>query len=256
MEFETWDSFKITFLIERNTCKLMVLPHTKGLSVMEYHKKKNSYWWNSNVSLCRRHWSASLWFRSGGTCKWRSTEFRLQFSFVKQVDLEWEKSELIVIGTRKGLDSGVEMNIQIEQDQLKVTYYSAHHLVDWNSFSQDCTIEQGQSQGQSGFLAAKILLTILPVLGCGCVVWRHEYNKSLAELKGLKKIQNKAITVTLKAKRTSCTLGLLTLFNRRRFLKFICIFRIEKVKLVQSNWVVYWSRESSFMVDLLGTSVF
>ena len=187
MEFETWDSFKITFLIERNTCKLMVLPHTKGLSVMEYHKKKNSYWWNSNVSLCRRHWSASLWFRSGGTCKWRSTEFRLQFSFVKQVDLEWEKSELIVIGTRKGLDSGVEMNIQIEQDQLKVTYYSAHHLVDWNSFSQDCTIEQGQSQGQSGFLAAKILLTILPVLGCGCVVWRHEYNKSLAELKGLKK---------------------------------------------------------------------
>ena len=126
-------------------------------------------------------------------------------SFVKQVDLEWEKSELMVIGTRKELDPGFEMNIQIEQDQLKVTYYSAHHLVDWNSFSQDCTIEQGQSQGQSGFLAAKILLTILPVLGCGCVVWRHEYNKSLAELKGLKKIQNKAITVILKAKRTSCT---------------------------------------------------
>ena len=28
----------------------------------------------------------------------------------------------MVIGTRKGLDPGVEMNIQIEQDQLKVTY--------------------------------------------------------------------------------------------------------------------------------------
>ena len=40
-------------------------------------KKKNSYWWKSNVCLCRRHWSASLWFRSGGTCKWRSTECRL-----------------------------------------------------------------------------------------------------------------------------------------------------------------------------------
>ena len=36
----------------------------------------------------------------------------------------------MVIGTRKGLDPGFEMNIQIEQDQLKVTYYSAHHLVD------------------------------------------------------------------------------------------------------------------------------
>ena len=42
MEFETWDSFKITFLIESNTCKLMVLPQTKGLSVMEYHKKKKT----------------------------------------------------------------------------------------------------------------------------------------------------------------------------------------------------------------------
>ena len=28
----------------------------------------------------------------------------------------------MVLGTRKGLDPGVEMNIQIEQDQLKVTY--------------------------------------------------------------------------------------------------------------------------------------
>ena len=39
--FETMSSngLKITFLIESNTCKLMVLPQTKGLSVMEYHKK-------------------------------------------------------------------------------------------------------------------------------------------------------------------------------------------------------------------------
>ena len=28
----------------------------------------------------------------------------------------------MVIGTRKGLDPGFEMNIQIEQDQLKVSY--------------------------------------------------------------------------------------------------------------------------------------
>ena len=43
--FETMSSngLKITFLIESNTCKLMVLPQTKGLSVMEYQKKKKSY---------------------------------------------------------------------------------------------------------------------------------------------------------------------------------------------------------------------
>ena len=40
--FETMSSngLKITFLIESNTCKLMVLPQTKELSVMEYQKKK------------------------------------------------------------------------------------------------------------------------------------------------------------------------------------------------------------------------
>lgn len=36
------DGFKITFVIESNTCKLMVLSQTKGLSVMEYHIKKTA----------------------------------------------------------------------------------------------------------------------------------------------------------------------------------------------------------------------
>ena len=124
-------------------------------------------------------------------------------SFVKQVDLEWEKSELMVIGTRKGLDPGVEMNVQIEQDQLKVSYILFSTSPSW--LKQFLPRLHYRTGSITGFLAAKILLTILPVLGCGCVVWRHEYNKSLAELKGLKKIQNKAITVILKAKRTSCT---------------------------------------------------
>ena len=81
-----WDGFKITFLIESNTCKLMVLPKTKGLSVMEYHKKKATTDESPmDVSLCRRHWSASVCLRSGGTCKWRSTEFRLVASSNKLI---------------------------------------------------------------------------------------------------------------------------------------------------------------------------
>ena len=53
--------------------------------------------------------------------------------------------------------------------------------------------------------------------------------------------------------------GLLTLFNRRQFLRFIYIFRIENNQNCPKQWsqVVYWSRESSSTVDLhlLGTSV-
>ena len=86
----------------------------------------------------------------------------------------------------------------------------------------------------AGFLDTKILLriykqTILPLIGYGCIVW-HECNKSLSDK--LERLQNQAMRVILRANRTTCTqymrntLGLLTLYNRRRFLRFVFIFKI------------------------------
>ena len=55
-------------------------------------------------------------------------------------------------------------------------------------------------------------------------------NKSLSDK--LERLQNQAMRVILRANRTTCTqymrniLGLLTLYNRRRFLRFFFIFKI------------------------------
>ena len=68
-----------------------------------------------------------------------------------------------------------------------------------------------------------------PVIDYGCIVW-HECNKSLSDK--LERFQNQAMRVILRANRTTCTqymrntLGLLTLYNRRRFLRFVSIFKI------------------------------
>ena len=85
----------------------------------------------------------------------------------------------------------------------------------------------------AGFLDTKILRriykqTILPVIDYGCIVW-HECDKSLSDK--LERLQNQAMRVLLRANRTTCsqymrnTLGLLTLYNRRRFLRFVFIFK-------------------------------
>ena len=63
----------------------------------------------------------------------------------------------------------------------------------------------------------------------GCIVW-HECNKSL--LDKLERLQNQAMRVILRAKKPTCTQymritpGLLTLYNRRRVLRFVSIFTI------------------------------
>ena len=57
----------------------------------------------------------------------------------------------------------------------------------------------------------------------GCIVW-HECNKSL--LDKLERLQNQAMRVILRAKKDTRTPGLLTLYNRRRFLRFVSIFTI------------------------------
>ena len=63
----------------------------------------------------------------------------------------------------------------------------------------------------------------------GCIVW-HECNKFL--LDKLERLQNQAIRIILRAKKDTRTQymrntpGLLTLYNRRRFLRFVSIFTI------------------------------
>ena len=63
----------------------------------------------------------------------------------------------------------------------------------------------------------------------GCIVWR-ECNKSLSDK--LERLQSQVMRVILRANRTTCTqymrniLGLLTLYNRRVFLRFVSIFKI------------------------------
>ena len=63
----------------------------------------------------------------------------------------------------------------------------------------------------------------------GCIVW-HECNKSL--LDKLERLQNQAIRIILRAKKDTRTQymrntpGLLTLYNRRRFLRLVFIFKI------------------------------
>ena len=63
----------------------------------------------------------------------------------------------------------------------------------------------------------------------GCIVW-HECNKSL--LYKLERLQNQAMRVILRVKKDTRTQnmrntpGLLTLYNRRRFLRFVSIFTI------------------------------
>ena len=96
----------------------------------------------------------------------------------------------MVIGTRKGLDTGVEMNIQVEEDQLKVTYsfrYLGLTIDSQFSWKQHITQLIERVCPKIALMTrvthrfAKILLTVFPVLGCGCVVRRHECNNSLAE---------------------------------------------------------------------------
>ena len=77
----------------------------------------------------------------------------------------------------------------------------------------------------SSFLSPAILLkiykiTILPILVYGCIVWGlcSEKNSDFLE-----RLQNKAMRIILRMNHLTCTqsmrerLGLLTLFNRRRY---------------------------------------
>ena len=70
---------------------------------------------------------------------------------------------------------------------------------------------------------------MLPIFDYGCSVWMECSNSMIDSLE---RLQNQVMRTILKANRTSCTqsmrskLGLLTLKNRRRFLRFQLVYKI------------------------------
>ena len=86
----------------------------------------------------------------------------------------------------------------------------------------------------SSFLSPTVLLkiykvTILPILDYGCIVWGL-CNKKNSDF--LDRVQNKAMRIILRTNHLTCTqfmrekLGLLTLFNRRRYARLQLVYRI------------------------------
>ena len=86
----------------------------------------------------------------------------------------------------------------------------------------------------SSFLGPTILLkiykmTILPILDYGCIVWGLCSKKNS---NFLERLQNKAMRIILRTNHLTCTqsmrerLGLLTLFNRRRYLRLQLVYKI------------------------------
>ena len=72
-------------------------------------------------------------------------------------------------------------------------------------------------------------MTILPILDYGCIVWGFCSKKNSDFLK---RLQNKAMRIILRTNHLMCTqsmrerLGLLTLFNRRRYLRLQLVYKI------------------------------
>ena len=86
----------------------------------------------------------------------------------------------------------------------------------------------------SSFLSPAILLkiykmTILPILDYGCIVWGL-CNKKNSDF--LERLQSKAMRIIPRTNHLTCTqsmrerLGLLTLFNRRRYLRLQLVYKI------------------------------
>ena len=72
-------------------------------------------------------------------------------------------------------------------------------------------------------------MTILPILDYGCIVWGLCSKKNSDFLE---RMQNKAMRIILRTNHLTCTqsmrerLGLLTLFNRRRYLRLQLVYKI------------------------------
>ena len=90
--------------------------------------------------------------------------------------------------------------------------------------------------------------TTLPILDYGCIVWL-DCTKQMSDK--IERLQNKAMRTMLRADRRTCSqdmrniLSLLTLHNRRRFLRFQLIFKIVNNFKCPEQLVSYLPSRSS-----------
>ena len=95
---------------------------------------------------------------------------------------------------------------------------------------------------------AHIKCIILPILDYGCIVWL-DCSKGMSEK--LERLQNQEMRTILRVDRRACSqdmckkLGLLTLYNRRRFLHFQLIFKIMNNVTCPESLVSYLPTHSS-----------
>ena len=154
------------------------------------------------------------------------------------------KSEVMKIGTQRSLKNCNDLNIFIHDHRLKeVTSYKylgvyVDSTLAWKehlSYIQKRMYPKIRVLNKlSCFLTRSVLLkiykqTMLPIFDYGCFVWMECSNSMIDSLE---RLQNQVMRTILKADRTSCTqsmrseLGLLTLKNRRRFLRFQLVYKI------------------------------
>ena len=173
------------------------------------------------------------------------------------------KSEVMKIGTQRSLKNSNDLNIFIHDHRLKeVTNYKylgvyVDSTLAWKehlSYMRKRTYPKIRVINRlSSFLARSVLLkiykqTMLPIFDYGCSVWMECSNSMIDTLE---RLQNQVMRTILKANRTSCTqsmrfkLGLLTLKNRRRFLRFQLVYKIVNDYNCPNQLKGYLPRRSS-----------
>ena len=149
-----------------------------------------------------------------------------------------KKSEVMNVGSRPALmntgDVVIKLNNQILKEVSTYKYlgvlldnqlmWKDHLLHIWKRIYPKLSL----LNRVASFLPRYVLLniyeqTILPILDYGCIVWL-DCSKGMSEK--LERLQNQAMRIILRVDRWACSqdmrnkLGLLTLYNRRRFIRF------------------------------------
>ena len=173
------------------------------------------------------------------------------------------KFEAMKIGSRPALKNTEDVVINLNSHKLNEVntykYLGVHmdRLLTWNDhfshmrkkfYPKLCLLNR-----TSSFLPRHVLLsiykqTILPFLDYGCIVWL-DCTKQMSDK--IERLQNKAMRTMLRADRRTCSqdmrnkLSLLTLHNRRRFLRFQLIFKIVNNFKCPEQLVSYLPSRSS-----------
>ena len=173
------------------------------------------------------------------------------------------KSEVLKTGSRPALKNATSVIINLHNHELNEVNTKRYlgvilnnHLR-WNDhFSYICRKVYPKLRlldRISSFLPRHALLcvykqAIMPIFDYGCIVWmectKHIFDK-------IKKLQNRAMRIILKTDRRSCSqdmrskLGLLSLYNRRRFLRFQLSYRIVNNFMCPEQLISYLPSRSS-----------